>query len=170
MTITIRNAARQDLDIIYRFICDLADYENLRHEVHATPEGLAERLFGPRTYAEVVIAETDGTAQGFALFFHNFSSFEGKPGLYLEDLFVRPEARGRGIGKALLVHLAQMAIERDCARMEWTVLDWNEPSIAFYRSIGARPKQEWIIQRLQGDALADLASKASGLPEIAGDS
>jgi GNAT superfamily N-acetyltransferase len=118
---------------------------------------LGAKLFGPRPYAEVIIGEVNGTAQGFALFFHNFSTFEGKPGVYLEDLFVRPEARGSGLGKALLSRLAAIAVERDCARLEWSVLDWNAPAIAFYRAIGARPMDEWTVQRLDGDALAALA-------------
>lgn len=158
MTIAIRDATPADADLIFDFVCQLADYERLRHEVRATPEGLAERLFGPRPYAEVLIAEREGEAAGFALFFHNFSTFEGRPGIYLEDLFVRPDMRGAGIGKALLRHLAQLALERDCARLEWWVLDWNEPSIAFYRSLGARPMDEWTVQRVDGEALRALAS------------
>lgn len=158
MTIAIRDATPADADLIFDFVCQLADYERLRHEVRATPEGLAERLFGPRPYAEVLIAEREGEAAGFALFFHNFSTFEGRPGIYLEDLFVRPDMRGAGIGKALLRHLAQLALERDCARLEWWVLDWNEPSIAFYRSLGAWPMDEWTVQRVDGEALRALAS------------
>lgn len=118
---------------------------------------LATKLFGPRPYAEVVIGEVDGAAQGFALFFHNFSTFEGKPGIYLEDLFVTPQARGSGLGKALLSHLAKLAVERGCARLEWWVLDWNEPALAFYRKLGARPMDEWTVQRVAGDALVALA-------------
>ena len=158
MTIGIRPAVAQDNDLIYRFICDLADYEKLRHEVRADPAVLKRYLFGERPMVEALIGEVDGVPRGFALFFHNFSTFEGRPGIYLEDLFVEPEARGVGLGKALLVRLAQLAVERDCARLEWAVLDWNEPSIRFYRSIGAKPKQEWIIQRMEGDALAALAA------------
>lgn len=119
---------------------------------------LNKYLFGPRPMAEVLIAENEGRAIGFALFFHNFSTFEGRPGLYLEDLFVVPEARGLGAGKALLSRLAQLALERDCARLEWWVLDWNEPSIAFYHSLGARPMDAWTVQRVDGDALSALAS------------
>lgn len=159
MTITIRPAVVDDLDLIFRFICDLAEYEKLRHEVHATPETLRPYLFGPNPKAEVLIGEIDGTPRGFALFFHNFSTFEGRPGLYLEDLFVDPEARGAGLGKALLVRLAQIARERDCARFEWWVLDWNEASIAFYRSLGAKPMDEWTVQRIDGDALERLANQ-----------
>ena len=158
MTIGIRPAVAQDNDLIYRFICDLADYEKLRHEVRADPAVLKRYLFGERPMVEALIGEVDGVPRGFALFFHNFSTFEGRPGIYLEDLFVEPEARGVGLGKALLVRLAQLAVERDCARLEWAVLDWNEPSIRFYRSIGAKPKLEWIIQRMEGDALAALAA------------
>ena len=157
MTIHIREARPDDAGLIFRFICDLADYEKLRHEVRTTPEGLAARLFGPRPYAEVLIAEQDGDPVGFALFFHNFSTFEGRPGLYLEDLYVEPRARGCGAGKALLSRLAQLAVERDCARLEWWVLDWNEPSIAFYRSLGARAMDEWTVYRVDGTALASLA-------------
>jgi GNAT superfamily N-acetyltransferase len=120
---------------------------------------LGECLFGPRPYAEVIIGELGGTPQGFALFFHNFSTFEGRPGIYLEDLFVRPEARGSGLGKALLSHLAKLAVERDCARLEWWVLDWNEPSIGFYKSLGAKLMDEWTVMRVDGDALTQLAGE-----------
>ena len=121
-------------------------------------EGLAEQLFGPRPYAEVLIAEDDGAPLGFALFFHNFSTFEGRPGIYLEDLFVAPEARGKGAGKALLARLAALAIERDCARVEWAVLNWNTPAIDFYHSLGARPMDEWTVNRVDGEALKALAA------------
>ncbi len=123
--------------------------------------GQGLELFGERPYAEVVIGEVDGVPQGFALFFHNFSTFEGKPGIYLEDLFVRPEARGAGLGKALLAHLAQLCVERDCARLEWSVLDWNAPAIGFYRSLGARMMDEWTVMRVDGDALPALAQAAT---------
>ena len=155
--IMIRVAEPGDIDTILQVIRDLADYEKLAHAVKADSDTLARYLFGSRPMAEVLIAERQGDAIGFALFFHNFSTFEGRPGLYLEDLFVRPEARGSGAGKALLVRLAQLAIERDCARLEWSVLDWNEPAIAVYRAIGAVPMDEWTIQRLDGDALQALA-------------
>lgn len=158
MTLSIREAVREDAPLIFRFICDLAEYEKLRHEVKCDAEGLAERLFGPRPYAEVLIAEDDGAPLGFALFFHNFSTFEGRPGIYLEDLFVAPEARGKGAGKALLARLAALAIERDCARLEWSVLDWNTPAIDFYRSLGARPMDEWTVNRVDGEALKALAA------------
>ena len=156
MTISIRPATREDLPLIAALIRELAEYEKLAHEVRFDEAVLADRLFGARPYAEVVIGELDGVAQGFALFFHNFSTFEGKPGIYLEDLFVRPAARGSGLGKALLRHLASLAIERDCARLEWWVLDWNEPSIGFYKSLGARMMDEWTVMRVDGEALARL--------------
>lgn len=157
--IVIRTAQADDIDTIQAFILALADYERLAHEVKADRETLARYLFGERPMAEVLIAEADGAAVGFALFFHNFSTFEGRPGLYLEDLFVLPEARGLGAGKALLSRLAALAIERDCARLEWSVLDWNEPSIAFYRALGARPMDEWTVQRVDGQALVRLAGR-----------
>ena len=157
--IIIRTARADDIDTIQAFILALADYERLAHEVKADRETLARYLFGERPMAEVLIAETEGAAVGFALFFHNFSTFEGRPGLYLEDLFVLPEARGLGAGKALLSSLAALAIERDCARLEWSVLDWNEPSIAFYRALGARPMDEWTVQRVDGQALVRLAGR-----------
>ncbi|APL95853.1 GNAT family N-acetyltransferase [Sphingobium indicum] len=158
MSVTIREAVAADIGAIHGFILALADYEKLSHEVKADRASLDKYLFGPRPMAEVLIAEHDGKAVGFALFFHNFSTFEGRPGLYLEDLFVIPEARSLGAGKALLSRLAQLALERDCARLEWWVLDWNEPSIAFYRSLGARPMDEWTVQRVDGEALSALAS------------
>ncbi len=157
MTLNIRFAAPDDIGAIHGFILALADYEKLAHEVRADRDVLARHLFGDRPMAEVLIAERDGVAVGFALFFHNFSTFEGRPGIYLEDLFVSPEARGSGAGKALLARLAQLTIERDCARLEWSVLDWNTPAIDFYRAIGARPMDGWTIQRMDGDALAALA-------------
>ncbi|AJA10188.1 N-acetyltransferase GCN5 [Sphingopyxis fribergensis] len=160
MTLAIRPAAPADLPLIAQFIRDLADYEKLAHEVRFDEAKLGEKLFGPRPYAEVVIGEIDGTPQGFALFFHNFSTFEGRPGIYLEDLFVRPEARGSGLGKALLAHLAKLCTERDCARLEWSVLDWNDPAIGFYKGLGAKLMDEWTVMRVDGDALARLAGAA----------
>ena len=158
MTLSIRPAVAADLPLIAQFIRDLAEYEKLAHEVRFDVAVLGDRLFGKRPYAEVLIGEIDGAAQGFALFFHNFSTFEGKPGIYLEDLFVRPEARGSGLGKALLKRLAALATERDCARLEWWVLDWNEPSIQFYKKLGAHTMDEWTTFRVDGDALQELAS------------
>lgn len=157
MTLSIRPAAPADLPLIAQFIRDLADYEKLAHDVRFDEAKLGEKLFGPRPYAEVVIGEMDGTPQGFALFFHNFSTFEGRPGIYLEDLFVRPEARGSGLGKALLAHLARLCTERDCARLEWSVLDWNDPAIGFYKGLGAKLMDEWTVMRVDGDALTALA-------------
>lgn len=158
MTLSIRPATRADLPLIAQFICDLADYERLADAVRFDEATLAEHLFGPRPYADVIIGEIDGTAQGFALFFHNFSTFEGRPGIYLEDLFVRPPAHGSGLGKALLAHLAALAVQRGCARLEWSVLDWNAPAVGFYQSLGAVPMDEWTVFRLDGDALASLAA------------
>lgn len=158
--IIIRAAQLDDIDTIRDFILALAEFEKLSHAVKADRDTLARYLFGPRPMAEVLIAEHAGAPVGFALFFHNFSTFEGRPGLYLEDLFVIPEARGLGAGKALLARLANLAIERDCARLEWSVLDWNEPAIAFYRSIGAKPMDEWTVQRVDGAALLSLAAAA----------
>ena len=158
MTLTIRPATPADLPLIAQFIRDLADYEKLAHEVRFDEAKLHENLFGARPYAEVVIGEIDGAAQGFALFFHNFSTFEGRPGIYLEDLFVRPEARGSGLGKALLAHLASLVVARDCARLEWSVLDWNAPAIGFYQSLGAKLMDEWTVMRVDGEALTTLAA------------
>lgn len=160
MTMTIRPAASEDLPLIAQLIRDLAEYEKLAHEVRFDEAVLEAKLFGARPYAEVVIGELDGEPQGFALFFHNFSTFEGRPGIYLEDLFVRPAARGAGLGKALLSHLAALAIERDCARLEWSVLDWNEPAIGFYRKLGARLMDEWTVMRVDGAELAQLGAGA----------
>lgn len=157
MTLSIRSARAEDIPLIAQFIRDLAEYERLAHEVRFDEAVLQAKLFGPRPYAEVLIGEIDGAPQGFALFFHNFSTFEGKPGIYLEDLFVRPEARGSGLGKALLKRLAALAVERDCARLEWSVLDWNEPSIQFYLGLGAKAMDEWTIYRVDGGALGELA-------------
>ncbi len=156
----VREASEEDVPLILSFIRELAEYEKLAHEVVATEDGLREGLFGERRYAEVLIAEHDGAPAGFALFFHNFSTFLGKPGIYLEDLYVNPAFRGAGIGKKLLVHLASLAKRRGCGRLEWWVLDWNEPAIGFYRSIGAEPMDDWTVYRVSGSALEDLASGA----------
>jgi GNAT superfamily N-acetyltransferase len=159
MSIAIRPATREDLPLIAALIRALAEYEKLAHEVRFNEATLGANLFGARAFAEVVIGEVDGTMQGFALFFHNFSTFEGRPGIYLEDLFVRPEARGSGLGKALLSHIAGLAVERGCARLEWSVLDWNAPAIGFYEKLGARPMDGWTIMRLDGAALSALGAQ-----------
>ena len=159
MTLSIRTATRADIGLIAQFIRALADYEKLLHEVRFDEAVLAEKLFGARPYAEVLIGEIDGSPEGFALFFHNFSTFEGKPGIYLEDLFVTPEARGSGLGTALLAELARLAVERDCARLDWSVLDWNTPSIGFYKALGAKALDEWTGFRLEETALQALADR-----------
>ncbi len=151
----IREALERDVPLILDFIRQLAVYEKLENLVVATEAGLRGALFGPRPYAEVIIAEHDGRPAGFALFFHNFSTFLGKPGIYLEDLFVLPSERGRGTGKALLVALARIAAARDCGRIEWSVLNWNEPAIRFYKSLGAVPMHEWTVFRLRPEMLND---------------
>lgn len=158
MPLQIRPATPTDLPLVLEFIHGLAAYEKLSHEVEATEAKLGATLFGPRPAAECVLAFIDPvTAAGFAIFFTNYSTFLAKPGLYLEDLFVKPEFRGQGIGKALLLHLAGLANERGCGRMEWSVLDWNQPAIDFYESLGAERKTEWTICRLTGPALARYA-------------
>jgi GNAT superfamily N-acetyltransferase len=144
--------------LILGFIRALAEYEKLPHEVVAGEAMLRQHLFGERPVAEVILSEWDGEAVGFALFFTSFSTFVGRPGLYLEDLFVREEMRGRGIGRALLVELARIAVERNYGRMEWSVLDWNTPSIEFYKKLGAQPKDEWTVYRVAGEALQKLAA------------
>ena len=159
MAVAIRAAAPADLPLIAELIRALAEYERLLDDVRFDEALLGRYLFGERPMAEVAIGEVDGVAQGFALFFHNFSTFEGRPGIYLEDLFVRPEARGAGLGRALLTHLAALAVERGCARLEWAVLDWNEPAIGFYRRLGARPLDDWTVMRLDGLALGALAGQ-----------
>jgi GNAT superfamily N-acetyltransferase len=156
-TVRIERATERDIPIILQMIRDLAEYERMSDEVVATPEGIRESLFGPRPEAEVIIASADGRPAGFALFFHNYSTFLGRRGLYLEDLFVKPAFRGRGIGKRLLAELARIAVDRGCGRFEWTVLDWNEPAIGFYKSLGAQSMDAWKIMRVTGDALTRLA-------------
>jgi GNAT superfamily N-acetyltransferase len=158
MTVTIRPATRIDLPLIANLIRDLAEYEQLAHEVRFDEAKLGEHLFGTRPIAEVVIGELAGDAHGFALFFHSFSTFEGAPGIYLEDLYVRPAARGSGLGKALLAHLAATALQRGCKRLEWSVLDWNEPSIGFYKKLGARMMDAWTVMRVDGAALDQLGA------------
>lgn len=157
--VTLRPAVPDDIPLILELIRELADYEKLVHEVKADAQRMHDHLFGVRPYAEVLIGEVEGEPQGFALFFHNYSTWLSQPGIYLEDLYVRPAARGAGLGKALLTELARLAVERDCGRLEWSVLDWNEPAIGFYRSLGARPQDEWSVYRVTGDALRDLARK-----------
>jgi GNAT superfamily N-acetyltransferase len=152
MGIQFRKATREDIPLILSFIRELAEYERLSHEVTATEEVLAESLFGKKQYAEVVFALADGIEVGFALWFHNFSTFVGKPGLYLEDLYVRPEFRKKGIGKALMEFCIKTARERDCGRMEWWVLRWN-PAIKFYEQMGAIPMDEWVVYRLTEDKI-----------------
>jgi GNAT superfamily N-acetyltransferase len=159
--LNIRFASAHDVPLVLQFIRDLARYEKLEHEVVVTEEVLQQTLFGPRRYAEVLIGEVNGKPAGFALFFHNFSTFIGRPGIYLEDLFVSPEHRGRGFGKALLARLAQLAIERNCGRVDWAVLDWNTPAIDFYKSIGAVMLTDWRIFRLKGEPLETLADSRS---------
>lgn len=156
--ITIRPATIDDVPLIRQFIAELADYEKLAHAAVATDDDLRVQLFGARPAAEVLIGEVDGEPAGFALFFHNFSTFLGKRGLYLEDLFVRPAARGVGLGKHLMAALARIAVQRDCGRFEWSVLDWNQPAIAFYRKLGAVGMDDWTVQRLEGEALHALAA------------
>ena len=156
--ISIRNATEKDVEIIFDFICELAIYEKLRSDVTATPEILMESLFVKRQ-AEVIIAEEGGIALGFALYFHNFSTFKGRECIYLEDIFVKEEHRGRGIGKILFKRLAQIAVERGCERFDWAVLDWNQPSIEFYKGLGATPMDEWTVFRLTGEALHLMAEK-----------
>jgi GNAT superfamily N-acetyltransferase len=150
-------AREEDVPLILSFIRELAEYERLSHEVVATEAGLREELFGPRPVAEVVIGCYQETPVGFALFFHNMSTFVGRRGLYLEDLYVRPAYRGRGYGRALLLHVARLAKERGCGRFEWAVLDWNEPAIQFYKKLGAVPMSDWTIFRVTGEALDRLA-------------
>ncbi len=165
MACTIREAVESDVPLIASLIRELADYERLLHEVRLTEEGLRAALFGERRYADVAIAEgPDGEPLGFALFFSSFSTFLGRPGIYLEDLFVRPEHRGAGVGRALLRYLARVAEARGCGRLEWAVLDWNEPAIGFYRRLGARPTTGWKVYRLDGEALERLAAEQQPSP------
>ncbi|HRJ50851.1 MAG: GNAT family N-acetyltransferase [Phycisphaeraceae bacterium] len=161
-TLSIRPATRDDVPVILQLVRDLAEYERAPEQAVATPELMTAALFGDthgrRPLSECLIGEVDGRVCGLALFFLNFSSWTGRPGLYLEDLFVRPESRGAGLGKALLKRLARIAVDRGCARMEWFVINWNTPAIRFYESIGARPMDQWTIHRLDGEDLARLAA------------
>jgi GNAT superfamily N-acetyltransferase len=154
----LRLAQRSDVGQILQFITALAEYEKLLDQVVATEQKLLDTLFGDKPYAEVVIAEYQQQPAGFALFFHNYSTFLAKPGLYLEDLFVLPELRGKGIGKALITYLAQLAVSRDCGRLEWSVLDWNQPAIDFYQSLGATMLHDWRINRVTGASLQQMAA------------
>ena len=158
--IKLRPATAADAPLITALIRELAEYEKLLDQCHVTPEALQQTLFGPRPYAECVIASLNGNDVGFALYFHNYSTFLAKTGIYLEDLYVRPSARGQGVGKAALQHLARLAVERGCGRLEWSVLDWNAPAIGFYQSLGARPQDEWTVFRLAGEALDALAASS----------
>lgn len=153
-------ARERDVSVILNFIRLLAHYEKLEHQVSVTEEKLRDSLFGCRRYAEVLFVEVDDRKVGFALFFHNYSTFLGKPGIYLEDLFVLPEERGKGYGKKMLTHLARLAVERGCGRLEWSVLNWNQPAIDFYLSLKAEPLKEWTVYRLSGQALLTLSQKA----------
>lgn len=159
MQARLRSAGSQDAELIHALICALAEYEREPDAVVCTPDDLRAQLSSERPPFECVIAEVEGEAVGFALFFHNYSTWRGRSGLYLEDLFVVPESRHRGIGRQLLARLAGIAVERGCARMEWAVLDWNAPAMEFYRGLGARPMEEWTIFRLTGEALARLGAE-----------
>jgi GNAT superfamily N-acetyltransferase len=161
MTVRVRGATPADVGEIFRLIDALAAYERLTPEVTGTPDRLREHLFGDRPYAEALVAELAGRALGFALFFHNYSTFKTGPGIYLEDLFVEPEHRRRGVGTALFAHVARLAVERGCARLEWAVLDWNAPALAFYERQGAVRLSDWRLCRMTGDALAKLAARAA---------
>lgn len=152
----IRPAAESDAPLVLQFVRELAQYERLLHEVAATEESVRETLFGARPYAEVSLGYLADTPAAFALYFHNYSTFLGQPGIYLEDLYVREEFRGRGLGRAMLRHLARLARERGCGRLEWAVLNWNEPAINFYKGLGAAPMDEWTVFRLTGEALDKL--------------
>jgi len=155
----IEPATERDVPVVLRLIQGIAEYEKLSHEVLATEARLRASLFGPRPTAEAVIAYADAEPVGFAIFFHNFSTFLGQRGMYLEDLFVQPEWRKQGLGRRLMAHVAKVAVERGCGRMEWAVLDWNAPAIRFYQSLGARGMDEWTVYRLTGSDLEKLASQ-----------
>ena len=157
--IIVRSATPSDVPMLFELIKALAEYEKLSHAVSGSVDLLEEHLFGERPFADAVVAEYGGETAGFALFFYNYSTFLTRPGIYLEDLFVLPEYRGRGIGKKLIIYLAKLAVDRNCGRLEWSVLDWNSPAIAFYKRIGADILDEWRICRVTGDSLSTLASK-----------
>jgi GNAT superfamily N-acetyltransferase len=155
----IRHAEKRDVALIRSLIRELAEYEKMLDEMVATEELLEKHLFGEKRFVEVVLGYYNGVPVGFALFFHNFSTFVGKHGLYLEDLYVKPEYRGKGFGKSLLAYLAKLAVERDCGRYEWTVLDWNKPSLKFYKMLGAKVMNKWLIHRVAGEELKNLAEQ-----------
>ena len=162
---TIRKASQEDLSLILSFVKELAEYERLLHEVVATEETLQESLFGERKVAEVIFGELDSEPVAFAVFFHNYSTFLGRQGIYIEDLFVRPHMRGLGLGRAMFAHIARMAKERGCGRLDWWVLDWNEPAIMFYKSLGSVPMSAWTVHRLTGQALERLAEESMECPQ-----
>ncbi|MDR2785703.1 MAG: GNAT family N-acetyltransferase [Treponema sp.] len=161
----LRYAEEKDAPLVLEFVRALAEYEHLLDQVRATEDGLKQYLFADKT-AEVIICEYRGVPAGYSLYFHNFSSFEGRPGIYIEDLFVKPEFRGKGLGKRLLAFIAGRAVERNCGRLEWACLNWNEPSIAFYKSNGARPLSEWTTYRVTGEKLRKLAGDGLGNPNF----
>lgn len=163
--ILIRFAQQEDINLILELIRELAEFENLEHQVTATPELLNESLFGERNSAEVLIAESGQKPVAFSLFFHNYSTFLGKNGIYIEDIYVRPDYRSRGIGKALFSHIAELAIQRNCGRIEWSVLDWNRDAIRFYRDMGAVAMEEWTVYRLVSAQFHDLIDK-DGQPRV----
>lgn len=154
----IKPATKQDIPLLLEFIKELAEYEKLSHEVVATEEILTESFFGAKTHVEAIIGYLNEKPVTFAIFFHNFSSFLGRPGIYLEDLFVKPEARGKGLGQKMLTHIATIAKSRNCGRFEWSVLDWNETAIGFYKRLGAKPMDEWTVFRVTGNALDELSA------------
>jgi GNAT superfamily N-acetyltransferase len=160
---TIKPATKKDVPVILSFITKLADYERLSHEVVATEELLQRTLFGRRRTAEVAIGYYNNEPVGFVLFFHNFSTFVGRPGIYIEDLFVEETYRRRGFGGALLAHIAKLAVARDCGRLEWSVLDWNEPAVNFYQKLGAMPMNEWTVFRVTGEKLNQLAARQGSM-------
>jgi GNAT superfamily N-acetyltransferase len=160
--LTLRFAQESDVELILQFTRELADYERLSHEVVADADVLRRSLFDGRRVVEIVIAEYDGAPAGMALFFHNFSTFLGRPGFFLEDLFVKPAFRGKGIGQTLLLFVAKLAKERGCGRLEFSVLDWNEPAIRFYKKLGARAMDDWTVFRIAGDNLDDLSNRFNG--------
>jgi GNAT superfamily N-acetyltransferase len=160
-SILIRPATADDVPAIIGFIHELAAYEKLLHEVKINAAQLQQHLFGPNPKVYALMAEIDGSRVGYALYFYNFSTFLGRPGMFLEDLYIQPASRGRGLGKALLARLAQIAVAEDCGRLEWSVLDWNEPSIKFYKSMGAQPMDDWTTMRMTGESLTSLAARAT---------